>query len=50
MRQLMAQHRAAISQVSMEGKPSARDKLRLNRFLAQMLDMTRDVQPVGVSQ
>ena len=38
----------AISHVSMEGEPSAGDKFRLVRFMAQMLDQTDEVQAVVI--
>jgi dienelactone hydrolase len=37
----------AISHVSMDGEPSPGDKLRLIHFMAQMLEMTGEVQPLA---
>ena len=40
----------AISHVSMEGEPSAGDKIRLIHFMAQMLEMTGETQPIANQQ
>lgn len=40
----------AISHVSMEGEPSAGDKFRLIHFMAQMLEMTGEIQSVTPQQ
>lgn len=40
----------AISHVSMEGEPSAGDKFRLIHFMAQMLEMTGETQPVASAE
>lgn len=40
----------AISHVSMEGEPSAGDKLHLIHFMAQMLEMTENIQAVTAQQ
>lgn len=40
----------AISHVSMDGEPSAGDKFRLIHFMAQMLEMTGETQPVASAE